>query len=56
MAWATGESLMSLSGEEPSFRLWQTFVFEQIDGQWKLVHGHVSIPAEDNDLKHKDAV
>lgn len=47
MAWAILKADLSL-GESPGgdeVTVWETVVFEKLDGEWKLVHGHVSRPA-----------
>ncbi len=51
MAWATVEADLSFGsqGEAGEITVWQTVVFEKIAGAWKLVHGHVSQPADGGD-------
>ncbi len=47
MAWATAEVVLRIPGSESSERvLWQTLVFEKLEGRWRLVHGHASVPAQ----------
>lgn len=52
MAWGTVDIQLHFSDSaETSLHLWETVIFEQIDGQWKIVHGMAAIP---KDLKEKD--
>ena len=50
VAWVTGEeefrAVRASSGEEISVTLLGTNVFEKMDGQWLLVHHHVSVAAK----------
>ena len=47
MAWGTDESRIRITQAARTTELlqWSTFVFERVDGQWRLVHAHASLPA-----------
>jgi ketosteroid isomerase-like protein len=44
MAWATAEVVIRAADPPMERTLWQTLVFEKIQGHWRLVHGHASVP------------
>jgi len=48
MAWATLKADLSFTDGSGDVKrtFWETVVFEKLDGQWKLVHGHVSQPVD----------
>lgn len=43
MAWLTCKTKIEMVTEDTlEFESWQTNIFEKIEGEWKLVHGHAS--------------
>lgn len=45
MAWGTVNILIHFNDTaKTEMNLWETVIFEKIDGKWKIVHGMVSIP------------
>lgn len=45
MAYGTVDILIHFNGTaKTKMHLWETIVFEKIDGKWKIVHGMASIP------------
>lgn len=43
MAWLTCKMQIRMESDDTlEFESWQTNIFENIDGEWKLVHGHAS--------------
>lgn len=52
MAWATAEVVIRAADPPLERTLWQTLVFEKVQGQWRLVHGHVSVPAPPPTQRH----
>lgn len=44
MAWATAEVLIKATDPPMERTLWQSLVFEKIEGRWRLVHAHASVP------------
>ena len=46
MAWAVTETVLRVPDHEaPATVLWITYVLELLGDGWRLVHGHVSVPA-----------
>lgn len=44
MAWATAMVVIRATDRAMEHTLWQTLVFEKMQGRWRLVHGHASVP------------
>jgi ketosteroid isomerase-like protein len=44
LAWANAEVVIRVADPPMERTLWQTLVFEKIQGRWRLVHGHASVP------------
>jgi uncharacterized protein (TIGR02246 family) len=44
MAWATATVVIRATDPPMEHTLWQTLVFEKMQGRWRLVHGHASVP------------
>lgn len=45
MAWGTVDiKIHFIDTVKSPVHLWETIIFEQIDGKWKIVHGMASIP------------
>ena len=45
MAWGTADIILQFSDStNTQIHLWETCVFEKIDGQWKMVMGMASVP------------
>lgn len=46
MAWGTDETKITITRGSRTIEIlqWSTFVFEQRDGKWRLVHAHASVP------------
>ncbi|MEX0720578.1 MAG: nuclear transport factor 2 family protein [Balneolaceae bacterium] len=43
MAWLTCKTKIKMIAEDTlEFESWQTNIFEKIEGEWRLVHGHAS--------------
>ena len=50
MAWGTVDIILNFNDTaQTRLRLWETLIFEKINGEWKIVHGMASIPKNLNE-------